>query len=252
MSVAAMATASALLCNGLIGHIHIAKTGGSTLNQQLANKFHGVCGHKGYSFDSYQARRRNNGDVTLGYVKDSINRVYENYDRTRVPEEIMFERGFEACHWVSFESDMHVWKHFENWGEPLELHLPCRDPVEHFMSQVNHEEKKIHCASFRPAVDAGKYLIYMNRFQVAAIPRNATVRCVRFSKQFDDYQTLIGLPKKRIVNKLHPSHIYTNQPRSRKNECIWRHPKLVAELKAHLIKSYDYYNYCSKCTDWVV
>ena len=37
------------------GHIHMAKTAGTTLNSMLALNFERVCGHKGYSFDYYQA-----------------------------------------------------------------------------------------------------------------------------------------------------------------------------------------------------
>jgi len=33
--------------NIIYGHIHIAKTGGTSLNGMLANKFERICGHKG-------------------------------------------------------------------------------------------------------------------------------------------------------------------------------------------------------------
>jgi len=36
----------------LYGHVHMAKTGGTSLNGIIANKFDHVCGHKGYSYDA--------------------------------------------------------------------------------------------------------------------------------------------------------------------------------------------------------
>ena len=43
--------------NKIFGHIHVAKTGGSSINVMLANKFERVCGHKGYSYDAYADNR---------------------------------------------------------------------------------------------------------------------------------------------------------------------------------------------------
>ena len=43
----------------IYGHIHMAKTGGTSLvNGVLANKFERVCGHKGFSYNAYQANER--------------------------------------------------------------------------------------------------------------------------------------------------------------------------------------------------
>ena len=42
----------------IIGHIHMAKTGGTELNGMLASNFERVCGHKGYSHDYYQYNER--------------------------------------------------------------------------------------------------------------------------------------------------------------------------------------------------
>jgi hypothetical protein len=43
--------------NKIFGHVHVAKTGGSSINVMLANKFERVCGHKGYSYDAYADNR---------------------------------------------------------------------------------------------------------------------------------------------------------------------------------------------------
>ena len=39
--------------NIIYGTIHVAKTGGSSLNDMLANKFERVCGNKGNTYDYY-------------------------------------------------------------------------------------------------------------------------------------------------------------------------------------------------------
>jgi len=231
----------------LIGHIHIAKTGGTTLNGLMANQYHGVCGHKGYSFDFYQANQRSRNHP--GEIKDSIGKVFPGYDRTRVPWKIMLERGFETCLWISLESAMTVWHHFDTWHMPLELHLPCRDPIDHFMSQVNFRGIKLDCTAFKPQ-HADKYLVGMNRFQSAHIPANATVRCIHFRKQFSDYAARVNLPPKSVFRPLR--ELKTNRPRIKPNECIWKNESLKVALAAHLIANYDYYNFCNACTDWVV
>lgn len=44
--------------NVLYGHVHIAKTAGTTLNGELAMHFERVCGQKGYSFDAISTNER--------------------------------------------------------------------------------------------------------------------------------------------------------------------------------------------------
>ena len=44
--------------NIIYGHLHIPKTGGTTLNGLMAAKYERVCGNKGYSHDAYQANIR--------------------------------------------------------------------------------------------------------------------------------------------------------------------------------------------------
>ena len=38
----------------IFGHVHMAKTAGTSVNGIAANKFERVCGHKGYSYDAYK------------------------------------------------------------------------------------------------------------------------------------------------------------------------------------------------------
>ena len=93
---------------------------------------------------------------------------------------------------------MKTWHHVDNWHEPLGLHPPCRGPVDHFLSQVNHLAHHIDCTAFEPH-HAARYVKFMERFEVAHVPKIATVRCAHFAKLFSDYAAMINLPnyKKR-------------------------------------------------------
>ena len=44
--------------NVVYGHIHIMKTGGTSLNGILATKYERICGHKGYSYDAILQNER--------------------------------------------------------------------------------------------------------------------------------------------------------------------------------------------------
>lgn len=234
----------------LIGHVHIAKTGGTALNEILANTYEGVCGHKGYSFDFYRAYLRAKDILT---ANDSIGRVRPGYNRLRVPGDIMVERGFESCDWVSHEADIKFWQRFKDFPRPLELHVPCRDPVEHFMSQVNHRRMSIDCKTFIPEKDAPKMMIYLNqRFRYDGLPSFAKVRCLAFASQFSSYPQQINLRKKNeafIIPNIAP--LKTNRKRTKSLECIWKNDTLRKSLETYLVQNYDYYNFCAICSDWV-
>ena len=247
---AALAAGACILAKtAMIGHIHIAKTGGTTLNEIMANRYNFVCGNKGYSFDYYQANARARGHSRPGQTKDSVGRLYAGYDRTRVPFDIMRERGFENCLWVSLEEEMARWHYFDKWLEPLELHLPCRDPIDHFMSQVNFRGIHLDCTKFQMG-HVGNYLVAPERFAIKDIPKNVSVRCIHFHKQFTEYPDVTNLPKKRYFQKLNV--LRTNRARKIQNECIWKNHTLQAELKKYLFDNYDYYRFCNTCRDWVV
>lgn len=241
------------LCTAIIGHIHMAKTGGTVLNEILANTYHGVCGHKGYSFDFYQANKRltKQNVSTPGKSKDSINILHPGFDRVRVPPSVMEERGFEACDWISNEIHMGWWKRFESWPDQLELHVPCRDPVEHFMSQANHKGIHFDCSNFDTAKSVQHAIIdIQNRFNFKDNPPSAKLRCIHFFTQFSAYPSKLGLRKKSITAHLH--RLSTNKERNRTNECIWSNFDIQLAIRDYMLTNYDYYKFCNTCTDWVV
>jgi hypothetical protein len=81
------------------GHVHMAKTAGTTINGELALHFERVCGNKGWSYDAYQFNERVNasGSSSVHAPKDMISQQYKGYNRGKVPGKVMNEIGFEDC-----------------------------------------------------------------------------------------------------------------------------------------------------------
>ncbi len=73
----------------------------------------------------------------------------ETYNRDRVDYGVMEEIGYENCDYVSHEIDWNFW--VDNFGNgrfhgiPMELHVPCRDRIDHLMSQCNYLERQLKC-----------------------------------------------------------------------------------------------------------
>lgn len=80
----------------IFGHVHVAKTAGTSINGILANKFERVCGHKGYSYDAFA------DNVKAGQISASGGRVFAE-GRSQVMPDTMAEIGFEDCDYVSHE-----------------------------------------------------------------------------------------------------------------------------------------------------
>jgi hypothetical protein len=87
--------------NKIYGTIHIAKTGGTSLNGILANKFERVCGHKGYTYDAYRSNEK------VKQKPESIN--MNKFSRDRVKYGTMEEIGYENCDYVSHETTYKWW-----------------------------------------------------------------------------------------------------------------------------------------------
>lgn len=118
----------------IYGHIHIPKTGGTSLNGIFANKFERVCGNKGYSYDAYRVNE-------LAAVKESEG-VWIN-PSGREKKGNMGKVGWDDCDYVSNEVDANWWMEGGDTdfgdaafhGVQMELHVPCRDPIDHLMSR---------------------------------------------------------------------------------------------------------------------
>lgn len=98
--------------------------------------FERVCGHKGYSFPAYQTILRRAQGKEKGLA-------------SRVDVEEMKRMGFEDCDWISQEDGWSFWKQFESWDQPIELHVPCRDPMDHLLSMCKFrfgQERRFNCS----------------------------------------------------------------------------------------------------------
>ena len=118
----------------IYGHVHLAETGGSYVNRALALKYERVCGVSGYSYDAFRTNlkfEKNSLHV------DTIGRSFPNHSRWMVPDRIQEEIGYEDCEYLSMDVQWQWWKRFTSWQVRVELHVPCREPVDHLLSQCN-------------------------------------------------------------------------------------------------------------------
>ena len=236
------------------------------INGELATHFERICGHKGYSYDALAFNHRieeyskhnsakSNGTATMTQVSkalenDLINLKRPGYNRGRVPGDIMSEIGFHDCDWISVEDPWARWKTVAAFAATiplkLELHVPCRDPLSHLMSQCNHRKKKIDCTSTNIVAEVKKCLLGMSRYDDALKQlENVHLKCFNPIPidSYVDYMSGI-LQARRISTKY--VHRETNRPRNKDKECIWKNPKVAEEVNAILLKT-PYYRFCDKC-----
>lgn len=228
--------------NLVYGHIHIAKTGGTELNGLLASRYERICGNKGYSYDFYAVNLANSHHERK---KQKI--------RGKISYEEMSEIGYEDCDYISQEAEWTFWKMFEKWDVPLELHVPCRDPVDHLMSQCNFRKKEYSCDA-PISLMVKECLLYIsgdsewNRFSYGIkLIKNTSLKCFDFKLSFTKYLEYMDglLQKKRLSNEYVSRK--TNRPRNRTSECIWSNAERKQELEEFLIREVDYYRFCSNC-----
>ena len=241
------------------GHIHVAKTGGTVLNGMLALNYERVCGHKGYSHDYYQHNKRyNESSTTTNFkgIKDSITKIIPGYGfhRGRVPFVVMIESGFEDCDWISFEKEAVMWgKLFNPWHTPLELHLPCRDPLDHLMSQCNHDRKQFNCNTTNLGKEIDNCIMNGDRFNYklvnGQILPNGNVKCYDYQVQFTKYINYMNdiLQMKKLQSVYVQTE--TNTARNKSAECVWGSglTELRENIIAYLMQKYDYYSFCDSC-----
>jgi hypothetical protein len=84
----------------IFGHVHMAKTAGTEINGQLAQRFERVCGNKGNSYDaiSYNERVGSGlevGDTSWKRKPDMISKLFKkDYNRGSIHWDAMKEVGF--------------------------------------------------------------------------------------------------------------------------------------------------------------
>lgn len=233
--------------NMMFGHVHMSKTGGTTLNGILANRYERVCGIKGYSYDAYQANE-------LALEKPGKVNASDN-PRDKVilfGHGVMEEIGYEDCDYVSQERRWTFWNRFSDFHDiPMELHIPCRNRIDHLMSQCNYLHEKIDCDvddhELYSAVDS--CFAYMNRYSDELLHlKNIHVKCYDFKKQYTSYIDYMDqrLQRRRLESKPYKRR-ETNLPRRKDRECIWSRPDVYHKVDQYLLEQVPYYAFCQKC-----
>ena len=164
------------------GFVHVMKTAGTSINGRMAARYDNVCGNKGYSYDFVKAQEEvkkhvpANGGEWRWWERtgDLVSKSYGQFSRTNLDwkNEVMDEigtsklvsnlalyaarvltndarfPGYESCDWVALESPWTKWVElFRDWPFPLELHVPCRDPIKHLTSECNHKGHSFRCTT---------------------------------------------------------------------------------------------------------
>ena len=252
--------------NKVYGLLHMAKTGGTEINGELANHFERVCGNKGYSYDALETNRRfqqkkaeyesnNSSQHGLLYemdMGDIISQIKPRHNRGNIPRPVMVEIGFDNCDYVALETvRTSEWADYVASQWPLELHVPCRDALEHLMSSCNHQHQTFSCdaqnlvAEIRQCV---KPRLTNTRFQPSlADHENITLYCFdpfpvsRYVRYMAD-----RLQRKRVESKY--VHRASNPPRNRSAECLWQQSAEFQEaVRQQLREIYPYYQFCHQC-----
>mmetsp|Transcript_24683 Transcript_24683/g.70821 ORF Transcript_24683/g.70821 Transcript_24683/m.70821 type:complete len:357 (-) Transcript_24683:75-1145(-) len=257
----------------LIGHLHYAKTAGTEINAALAAKYERVCGHKGYSFDFSQFNQRmkfsimekeqraaqidKEGAAAAKYNADDIvSRAYPGHDRGRVPIALQKEIGFEDCDYVSMEEGWKRWVKLvstleESTGEGInmELHVPCRDPLSHLMSQCNFKRLVFRCNARDLRKEVERCLLKVERFDERLVNATPAIELMCFDpipiEPYLDYMGQYLQPRRwETVNYVHR---LTNLPRNKTNECIWYQSDDFRNQVLRILFTKDYYKFCARC-----
>eukprot|EP00980_Cylindrotheca_fusiformis_P002048 scaffold451_cov121-Cylindrotheca_fusiformis.AAC.4 len=231
----------------LYGHFHLAKTAGTTLNGLMASRFERICGHKGYSYDYYQYNER---------IRQGAGPWAWKSGRAsgRVMPPVMDDIGYEDCDWISLEDKMSAWRRFSGENKTnIEMHVPCRDPLEHFMSQCNYRKHRFNCSITEPmelAKEIHKCLKDEDRFRAKEIPSfgpNMNFKCFNPIPvtRYVDYMGQLLQERRFVVDHIERE---TNRKRHKERECLWNMTDvakhhLIGELKVQ----WDLYDFCDKC-----
>jgi len=241
----------------IYGLVHMAKTGGTTINGLMAMKYERVCGNKGYSYDAYQANERfkkSPAESSRYNANDLISKVGHDHmhNRGQIPPPIVSMVGFEDCDYIAQEIWASGWqKHLKHLNRPIELHVPCRDPIDHIMSMCNYWHKKIDCSvsneELRVQVD--RCLAFVNRFSPdMASSRNFSMKCFSSPSKIDDY--IKYMDKRLQMKEVQTEYAAraTNVQRDKKKECIWGEDDVRNRIEEILMNHPGgYFKFCKSC-----
>lgn len=206
-----------------------------------------------YSYDSFQFNARmehlansKGGTPNVRETEpDLITYKYERRNRGRVPLQVMKEIGFEDCDYIAMETSWKQWADLAKTS-PIELHVPCRDPLEHLMSQCNFLNQNLTCDGGNLAKQISTCLHYVHRFDNHLLHIDGlTLKCFNAVpvEPYLEYMDPFLQRKRKEATYVHRS---SNKPRNKDDECIWKNAK-VAERTLKILQKYDYYRWCQEC-----
>jgi hypothetical protein len=238
-------------------HAHLAKTAGSTLNRLVARRYYGVCGHKGYSFAQKYS------DETHGRTDSA----HPGFGLDRVHPDRMNEWGWHNCALISDEVP---WQRLGNIANDTvwymdgpnissaripqtKLLVPCRDPVDHILSQcnfVNQNFSKLatslgNCSS---VIDRCK--VQWNRYDHRLLSYFDKVVLFQYDKLDSVIQHLDESLPKRVFDLDDSSLAFyrTNKDRVKESE-IFTPQCSEGELREALLQAWSYYRLCDAFLD---
>lgn len=233
----------------IYGFIHIAKTGGTYVNEVLANAYQGVCGNKGSSLYYYRLNElivANNTPNLSDARKEFFSVAPNNFI------------GFEECDYITMEDSFHFWNSTfprgKLHGTPIELHVPCRRTIDHILSSCSWMSVSLDCNTSQNElfeIVEKKCLVHGDRYH-HNLRQDFDVKCFDNDKTSEYVQYMSRrLQPRRFESK--PFVYYRGRwgDRDKDSECIWSRPDLLQEMARHFLSgqmlSHHYYQYCNEC-----
>eukprot|EP00588_Corethron_pennatum_P024088 CAMPEP_0194332262 /NCGR_PEP_ID=MMETSP0171-20130528/58560_1 /TAXON_ID=218684 /ORGANISM="Corethron pennatum, Strain L29A3" /LENGTH=174 /DNA_ID=CAMNT_0039094037 /DNA_START=202 /DNA_END=726 /DNA_ORIENTATION=- len=161
--------------------------------------------------------------------------------------------GFHNCDYISNEIGAAFWKDYlGDLHRPLELHIPCRDPVDLFLSMCNYRHVEFTCKSdFKEEVS--KCVFAGNRFNMKLLTQsNIDLKCFESPSRLGDYFAYMGerLQKKEVPDEY--VHRDSNIARNKTKECLLKQgieykQKLVEYIMSSNSAFFEYFQFCKEC-----
>lgn len=237
----------------MYGHVHIAKTAGTGLLNILAYRYERVCSNKANSI------------LLREYKKDKCYLFSTPWDHRRD-----FETRWDECDYVSMENSSSFWTTTSSSNKYLELHVPCRDPLELLMSNCFHGHKpsgfdcsdkatldieqigkqvrkclRVRKGGFSTRIDKR----FDEPFLISALKHNINVKCYNTDLTFGSYLSYMD-QRLTCRNSTFPTNTMCQTKfsgRNRTSECIWQNEALKTKVKKYLLENHFYFAYCKEC-----
>jgi|TARA_B110000971_G_scaffold87188_1_gene89562 hypothetical protein len=251
----------------VVFHAHIAKTAGSTFNRFVARRYHASCGNKGVSFaqsfkddaDANDAADADDHLLTRNAVFGFLNQPSLVTGDAHVTESDMFSSwGWHNCALISLEITKDEWADVTDRpslaGQTKAVMIPCRDPIDHILSQCNYNHQSFTdiisgeggeqaCADALPQCHVG-----WERYEHSMLEKFDKVVLFKYD-DFEGVERYLddALPKRRLELE-HATEFgfyATNTERSTTNE---RFTDACPEetLRKNLLEKWSYYRLCDK------